>query len=172
MLESKGKAAFMLFRLTKLWIAIGLLAAMWGLGTMRRSDPRSWVRPVGSRPAPVRILQFYASVGSITAGEKALLCYGVENAKTVHISPMLQGVYPAQSRCVEILPRHTTHYTIMAEGYDGQVATRSFTLSVHTLPVEPKMLNYACLPAREADNRARGRAFQRVQPAGKPACFA
>src|SRR5579872_356355 len=110
----------MLFRFTKLWVAVGLLIAMWGFGTVRRSDPRAWVRPIGSRPLPVRITQFYASVGSLTVGQKALLCYGVENAKSVKISPTLQGVYPALSRCVEILPEHTTHYMIMAEGYDGQ----------------------------------------------------
>jgi hypothetical protein len=133
----------MLFRLTKLWVALGLLIAMWALGSVRRSDPRAWVRPVGSRPGPVRILQFYASVGSLTAGQKALLCYGVENAKSVRISPMLQGVYPSLSRCVEILPQHTTHYMIMAEGYDGQVATRSFTLSVQSVPVSPRIQNYA-----------------------------
>lgn len=133
----------MLFRFTKLWVAVGLLVAMWALGTVSRSDPRAWVRPIGSRPGPVRILQFYASVGSITAGQKALLCYGVENARSVRISPMLQGVYPALSRCVEILPQHTTHYMIMAEGYDGQVATRSFTLSVQSVPVSPQILNYA-----------------------------
>jgi hypothetical protein len=133
----------MLFRLTKLWVALGLLIAMWALGTVRRSDPRAWVRPIGSRPGPVRILQFYASVGSLTAGQKALLCYGVENAKSVRISPMLQGVYPSLSRCVEILPQHTTHYMIMAEGYDGQVATRSFTLSVQSIPVSPQIQNYA-----------------------------
>jgi len=133
----------MLFRLTKLWVALGLLIAMWALGTVRRSDPRAWVRPIGSRPGPVRILQFYASVGSLTAGQKALLCYGVENAKSVRISPMLQGVYPSLSRCVEILPQHTTHYMIMAEGYDGQVSTRSFTLSVQSIPVSPQIQNYA-----------------------------
>jgi hypothetical protein len=132
-----------MFRFTKIWVAGGLLVAMWGLGTMHQSDSRAWVRPIGSQPGPVRILQFYASVGSITAGQKALLCYGVENARSVRISPMLQGVYPAASRCVEILPEHTTHYMIMAEGYDGQVATRSFTLAVQAVPISPQTFNYA-----------------------------
>ncbi|HEY2019041.1 MAG TPA: hypothetical protein VGH38_36295 [Bryobacteraceae bacterium] len=138
----------MLFRFTKLWVAIGLLIAMWGFGTVRRSDPRVWVRPIGSRPLPVRITQFYASVGSLTKGQKALLCYGVENAKSVKISPTLQGVYPALSRCMEILPEHTTHYMIMAEGFDGQVATRSFTLAVQAVPVSPQILNYATVSTR------------------------
>lgn len=133
----------MVFRFVKLWVAVGLLVTLWGLGTVRRSDPRTWVRPIGSQPGPVRILQFYASVGSLTAGQKAQLCYGVENARSVRISPMIQGVYPSLSRCMDILPEHTTHYMIMAEGYDGQVATRSLTLAVQTIPVPPQILNYA-----------------------------
>jgi len=134
----------MLLRFTKLWIGLGLLlAGIWGIGTVRQSDPHAWVRSIGSQPGPVRILQFYASVGSLTAGQKALLCYGVENARSVRISPMQQRVYPAASRCLEILPEHTTHYMIMAEGYDGQVATRSLTLAVQAAPVSPQILNYA-----------------------------
>lgn len=132
-----------MFRFAKFWVAAGLLVVMWGLGTVRKIDPHTWVHSVGPSPGPVRILQFYASVGTLTAGQKALLCYGVQNAKSVRISPMLQGVYPTSNRCLEILPEHTTHYMIMAEGYDGQVATRSLTLAVQAVPVPPQVWNYA-----------------------------
>jgi len=146
----------MQYRFVKLGIATGLLlAAMWGLGAVRHSDPHAWVRPIGSQPGPVRILQFYASVGSLTAGQKALLCYGVENARSVRISPMPQRVYPAVSRCLEILPEHTTHYMIMAEGYDGQVATRSLTLAVLSVPVTPQVLNYAGQGLRQEERAGR-----------------
>ena len=133
----------MLFRLTRIWVALGVLLAVWAFVTTRRIDTRAWVRPVGTRVGPVRILQFYASVGAITMGEKALLCYGVENAKSVRISPTISEVYPSLNHCVEIVPQHTTHYTILAEGFDGRVAMQSFTLMVqepekHALPV-----NYA-----------------------------
>ena len=67
-------------------------------------------------------------------GEKAQLCYGVENAKAVRISPSLDAVTPAANRCLEIVPEHTTHYTILAEGYDGHVVTRVITLVVETMP--------------------------------------
>ena len=77
----------MLFRFTNLWVAVGLLLALWALGMTRQPVARTWVRPVGTPPGPVKILQFYASVGMLTQGDKALLCYGVENAKTVRISP-------------------------------------------------------------------------------------
>ena len=70
----------MLFRFTKLWVAVGLMLAVWALGLTRQPETRKWVRPVGSPPGPVKILQFYASVGMLTQGDKALLCYGVEKA--------------------------------------------------------------------------------------------
>jgi hypothetical protein len=134
----------MLFRFTKLWVAIGLMLALWALGLTREPQTRAWVRPVGVPPGPVKILQFYASVGMLTQGDKALLCYGVENAKTVRISPTIDNVYPALNHCLEIGPEHTTHYIIVAEGYDGRVATKSFTLPVQGIPAAPRRsVNYA-----------------------------
>ncbi len=133
----------MLFRFTRVWLIAGALLAIWIFSAVRRSGEQTWIRPVGTARPPVRILQFYASVGILTAGQRALLCYGVENARSITISPSIDGVYPALSRCVEILPQHTTHYMIMAEGYDGRVATQSFTLAVQAAPVLPKAVDYA-----------------------------
>ena len=126
-----------------MFVAVGLLVAMWGLSTVGQSDRRVWVHPAGAR-GPVRILQFYASAGILTAGETARICYSVENAKSVRISPMLQEVYSTPNHCLEIVPEHTTHYTLLAEGFDGAVAMKSFTLqveAVETLP--PQVVNYA-----------------------------
>ncbi|MBZ5619755.1 MAG: hypothetical protein LAQ69_13675 [Acidobacteriia bacterium] len=133
----------MLFRFTKFWVAIGLLIALWALGTVRRTEPLAWVRPIGTPPGPVRILQFYASVRSLTAGQSALLCYGVENARSVRIAPISQEVYPSYSRCLEIVPEHTTHYTILAEGFDGKVVMKSFILAVEAVPVAPRIVSHA-----------------------------
>ena len=128
----------MQFRLSGLWIALGLLLGIWGLSAMRHRDARAWVRPVGTTRGPVKILQFYASVGMLRVGDKALLCYGVENARSVKISPALDDVYPSANHCLQIGPDHTTHYTILAEGYDGGIATRSFTLPVADVPPPPQ----------------------------------
>jgi hypothetical protein len=125
------------------FVAVGLLVAMWGLSAVDRSDRRAWVHPAGG---PVRILRFYASTGILTAGETARLCYSVENAKSVRISPMIQEVYSLPDHCLEIVPEHTTHYTLLAEGYDGTVATKSFTLQVEAEETPPpQVVNYAAL---------------------------
>jgi hypothetical protein len=114
--------------------AVALLAAAIGIGAVPDARLRSWIPPVGTPRGPVRILRFYATTGSIVPGEKAQLCYGVENAKAVRISPSLEPVAPSANRCLEIVPEHTTHYTILAEGYDGNVVTRVITLVVETMP--------------------------------------
>ncbi len=132
-----------LSHLAKPAAAAALLVAMWGLDAVR--DPRL---PAGAHAqgGTVRILQFYATVGALHPGESAQLCYGVENAKSVWISPELPGVYPSPRRCLEVLPDHTTHYTIMAEGFDGAVAVRSLTLPVAAEPPPPSMtLHFALL---------------------------
>jgi len=136
----------MLFRFTRIWVAMGLLAAVWALSAVRRGESRAWVRPVGTPRGPVKILQFYASVGLLKVGDKAQLCYGVENARSVKISPAVDDVYPSSNHCLQIGPDHTTHYTILAEGFDGRVATRSFTLPVTDLPRAPhRFLRYAAI---------------------------
>lgn len=124
-------------RFGKLLAAIALLAAVWTLGTTGSKPRQSWVRPAGAAPGPVKILQFYSSVGSIKPGEKALLCYGVENAKTVRIAPLMEGEAPSSNRCFEVAPLHTTHYTILAEGFDGHLAMQSLTLPVDTASPAP-----------------------------------
>jgi hypothetical protein len=114
--------------------AVALLAAMWGLDSVR--DPRL---PAGARSnsGVVRIIEFYATAGAVAPGQAAQLCYGVENAKSVWISPGVPGVYPSPGRCLNVVPDHTTHYTMLAEGFDGAVDVRSLTLPVATVPPPP-----------------------------------
>jgi hypothetical protein len=137
----------MLSRFARIFLAVSLLVALWGLSLARRPNAyvwvHPWIHPWDAQPGPVRILRFYASVGTLTPGQTAQLCYSVENARLVRISPM-QSAWPAQSRCFDVVPEHTTHYTLLAEGFDGTVATRSFTLAVLSLPpATPSGLQYA-----------------------------
>ena len=131
-----NRVIHMAARYGKLLAAITLMVAVWAVspqgGLTGVGRGVSWVHPNGAAPGPVKILQFYSSVGSIRAGEKALLCYGVENAKSVRIAPLMEGEAPSSNRCLEVSPLHTTHYTILAEGFDGHIAMQSLTLPVDT----------------------------------------
>ena len=133
----------MLSRFARVLLAVVLLVSLWGLNMARRPGGPVWVHPLDARPGPVRILRFYASVGTLAPGQTAQVCYSVENARVVRISPILSA-WPAQHRCFDVVPEHTTHYTLLAEGFDGTVATRSFTLAVQSLPAAwPAGLQYA-----------------------------
>lgn len=128
-----------MLQFNRLLAAAGLMALLWGVVAIRQQDEEVFVHSAGAKPGPVKILQFYASAGVLLTGEKAQLCYGVENAKSVRIAPFLTDVMPSSKRCLEIVPKHTTHYTILAEGYDGKVAAQSLTLAVQA-PAEPPPL--------------------------------
>ena len=132
----------MWLRFTRLFVAVLLLTVLWGLSVVRTASNQVWVHPLNSRPGPVRILRFYASVGTLAPGQKAQLCYSVENAKVIRISPMVETAYPSLGRCIEIYPEHTTHYTLQAEGFDGTVAMRSITLPVHDEPGAPAQVQH------------------------------
>jgi hypothetical protein len=132
-------------RVYKLMAAVGTIALLWAILAARRADEgEAFVHRIGTPPGPVRILRFYATSGLLLNGQKAQLCYGVENAKSVRIAPLAGEILPSARRCLEIGPSHTTHYTILAEGYDGKMATQSLTLAVRG-PVEVPMpkVNYA-----------------------------
>lgn len=91
-------------------------------------------------PSPARITQFYASPPQIARGEKSLLCYGVENAKTVWMSPPRRELSAALSRCVDIEPSETTTYTVTAEG-EGAPAKQEVTVTVGApKPAGPKII--------------------------------
>lgn len=134
----------MLARFSKVAAAAGIVAAVWVIAQAPQPAGGSWVHARAARPGPVRMVRFYASVGMLVKGEKATLCYRVENAKSVRISPFISGVYPWAAHCLVIVPEHTTHYTLLAEGFDGTVAARSVTLAVQAAPVlPPPVLDYA-----------------------------
>lgn len=133
-----------MLRVYKLVAAAGPLALLWVVLGIPQPNAPVFVPPAGAKPGPVRILRFYASAGMLVTGETAQLCYGVVNAKSVRIAPLLAALSPSIGRCVEIGPKHTTHYTILAEGFDGRMAVQSLTLAVQA-PAEapvPKV-NYA-----------------------------
>jgi hypothetical protein len=78
----------------------------------------------------LKILSFYASPGAVRPGEKALVCYGVSNAKDVKIQPPVGDVVPSLSRCLEVHPRKSTEYVLTARDAAGHEAHQSVTLQV------------------------------------------
>jgi hypothetical protein len=82
----------------------------------------------------VRILQFYANTGELTEGEHAVICYGVENARAVHLEPAVERLKPALNRCFAVEPVETTTYTLVADGFDGAQTSESFTVRVRPAP--------------------------------------
>jgi hypothetical protein len=84
--------------------------------------------PTVSNPPP-RITQFYTTAPQLARGEKAMVCYGVENAKTVWLEPPRRELSAALARCVEIEPSGTTTYKLTAEGAGGS-ATKELTVTL------------------------------------------
>ena len=82
--------------------AIVLMVAAWGIGGVPDSSVRSWIPPVGGPHGAVRILRFYATTGSLMRGDKAQLCYGVANAKSVRIAPPVAGARAATRHATNI----------------------------------------------------------------------
>src|SRR6266542_2356862 len=70
-----------------------------------------------------RITQFYSTLSQVARGEKALVCYGVENATTVWLEPPRQELSAALSRCVEVEPEADTTYKLTAEDAGGKRTT-------------------------------------------------
>ena len=90
------------------------------------SAPPSAVKTASEpKPEPARVLQFYAAPAVIARGDRASLCYGVENATAVRVDPPVKSLRPAYSYCFPVSPRVTTAYTLSVDGADGRTFTRT-----------------------------------------------
>jgi hypothetical protein len=115
----------------------------------------------------VKILKFYVSSPMVIQGEKTSLCYGVANARTVRILPESENLNPVSSRCFEIAPAENKTYTLVAEGFDGSVASESVKVTVEPYPLpEPQVLHVA--GSRQSAGRDSGfRAVRAPDTAGR-----
>lgn len=89
----------------------------------------------------VRITQFYSPKPAIPKGEKGMLCYGVENAKSVKLDPPEVELTPSFTRCVEIAPKQATTYTLVAEGADGATEKQSVDVKLGGARVQIKEIS-------------------------------
>jgi len=78
----------------------------------------------------LRITQFYITKPVLPRGDDALLCYGVENAVEVRLTPEVENIYPALVRCITISPKKTTTFTLMAADRTAQTTSQSITVRV------------------------------------------
>jgi ABC-type phosphate transport system ATPase subunit len=74
--------------------------------------------------------ELYAAPAQIKRGGQTRLCYATIGAKTVRIDPPVGEVWPALGRCVEVSPRSTTVYTLVAEDGSGHRVTSTATVTV------------------------------------------
>jgi hypothetical protein len=102
-------------------------------------------------PEVTRITQFYATPARVSRGEKALLCYGVENAAVVWMEPPRHELPASRSRCVEISPAADTLYKLTAEGTDGKVVTRELRVTVGAARVRIVNVNVSALAVQAGD---------------------
>jgi len=97
-------------------------------GDQRRRAAAMQALPPELSGSELKILSFYAVPAELRQGEKAQICYGVLNARSVRMEPDIEKLRPTLSRCFDVNPRATTRYTLTAEGYDGRLISESFVL--------------------------------------------
>jgi hypothetical protein len=111
----------------KPWIPAAL-ACCWILAGCGGNHTQAAKTASASKVEPARITQFYTSTPQVPRGEKGLVCYGVENAKSVWLSPPRRELYPTISKCVEVEPQGKTTYTLTVEGLDGKMLIQEIAL--------------------------------------------
>lgn len=98
-----------------------------------QAPPGPPAKPSVERPAPPRILHFYAYPAECRPGDPVTICYGVENADRVAIHPEVRELVPSFNRCFSVTPRKPAAYTLTALGPGGQ-ATAKVTIAVRGAP--------------------------------------
>lgn len=91
----------------------------------------------GCKQLPVerpKITQFKATPSFLPAGITGKLCYGVENATKLELNPPVEHLMPAFERCIDIAPKRTTTYTLIAYGNAGNEDTKSLEVKVGAPP--------------------------------------
>ena len=99
----------------------------------------------------VKIVQFYAREGVVTEGQATAICYGVLNAKSVRITPPLEGAGVSLNRCLEVAPEHDTRYTLTVDGNDGRTVSASFDLAVVADTATLPRISYFRIADRKRD---------------------
>lgn len=92
--------------------------------------------PVPAKPEALKISHFYASVGVVNEGEPVTICYGVENADEVELSPNIKAIKPGRNRCFSHTPKKSGTIKLIARG-GGAEATEELVLQVRKAAPKP-----------------------------------
>ncbi|MFB3828094.1 MAG: OmpA family protein [Bryobacteraceae bacterium] len=112
--------------------------------TVRAADGRQVSAPVivtvgGGETA--RVLQFFANPQAINSGGTAQLCWNVEGATEISISPGVGGGLDATG-CVTVNPDTTTTYTLTAKSANGRTIQAGTVLVVGGV----RVLSFTAIP--------------------------
>ena len=94
----------------------------------QHADDQAAIQQLGGSELGIHSL--YVAPALIHPGEKAQLCYDVDNAKTVTLDPPAGEVWPSHTRCLDLSPTKTTTYTLTITGATGQTVSQSVQLEV------------------------------------------
>lgn len=96
-----------------------------------------------SHPAPKaekpKITEFKANPSFLATGIQGKLCYGVENASHIELTPKVEDILPASERCIDITPKATTVYTLTAFGTDSTAGEDRQQVEVKVGPPPPRI---------------------------------
>ena len=96
------------------------------------SRGRTLSRNAAEPSAVVLISQFYAREADIIEGTSTVLCYQVENARSVEIAPPVEQLRPAPvPRCITVTPERNTTYVLTASDSQGLAVSESAVVRVH-----------------------------------------
>jgi hypothetical protein len=115
-----------------------LAIAVFGIASVALTDCKP--KPI----AEVKITQFRVNPDLIPRGISGKLCYGVENAVKLELTPAVEEILPANERCIDISPVKTTTYTLTAYGDDGKKVAKS--LDVHVGNPAPRVSDLSATP--------------------------
>jgi hypothetical protein len=116
---------------------IAVIAAALCFGCGSKSTPTVAAKAESKPVEHVTITQFYAAQPMLPRGLKGNLCYGVEHASKVELTPAVEQLWPSPVRCFEISPKQKTTYTLTAYGEDGSKASKTVEVTVGAPP--PKL---------------------------------
>jgi hypothetical protein len=133
------------------WIALAAALALAGCSDPEKRAAIPAPLPAAAPPEGARITQYYATKAQVARGETALVCYGVENARTVWLEPPRHELSAAMARCVEVSPTANTTYKLSVQGADGKTVTRELTVKAGAARARLVSVKVSALEVRAGD---------------------